>query len=149
LTLSDISNGHKPAAKSASSRRKPAAARMAAIAVARALDAMKAEDVVVLDVGAISPVTEYYVLATGTAPRHVAALAQEAVHTLRETGVRPSATEGFEQGTWALADYGPLVVHVFDPRARKFYDLDMLWGDGPKVRWQAPKRRAATEGGRS
>ncbi len=130
-------------AKPSSRRRKAISPRAAAIAVARALDAMKAEDISVLEVGEISPITEYFVFATGTNPRHVSALGAEAVRTLKEMDVRPSAADGMDQGTWAVVDYGPLVVHVLNPTARDFYDLDMLWNDGKKVRWKAPARKDA------
>lgn len=114
------------------------------MAVARALDAVKAEDVVVLDVGAISPITEYFVLATGSNPRHVKAMAEESVAALKQLDIRPASVDGAEQGFWAVVDYGPVVVHLFQPRAREFYDLEMLWGDGKKVRWKAPAKRAAS-----
>lgn len=110
------------------------------MAAARALDAMKAEDVTVLDVGAVSPIAEIFVLATGSNARHVKALAEEVVHGLRALGIRPASVDGAEQGYWAVADYGPLVVHLFQPKAREYYDLEMLWGDGKKVRWKAPAK---------
>lgn len=107
---------------------------------------MKAEEILVLDVSDVSPITEYFVFATGTNPRHVKALASEAVATLKEGGIRPRAADGLDQGFWAVVDYGPVVVHVFQPEARTFYDLEMLWGDGKKVRWAEPKPRAAKDG---
>jgi ribosome-associated protein len=105
---------------------------------------MRAEDVVVLDVGEICPIAEVFVFASGSGARHVKALADEAVRVLKEAGIPPNATDGVEQGYWAVVDYGPLVVHVFQPQAREYYDLEMLWGDGKKVRWRAPARKAAT-----
>jgi ribosome-associated protein len=111
--------------------------------VARALDAMKAEDVLVLDVGEVSPITEVFVLATGSNARHVKALAEEAVAALKGLGARPVSVDGAEQGFWAVVDVGPVVIHLFQPRAREFYDLEMLWGDGKKIRWKAPARKAA------
>jgi ribosome-associated protein len=93
-------------------------------------------------VSAISPLAEYFVLATGTGARHVTALARETVAALKARGVRPDAEDGLSQGTWAVLDYGPVVVHCFQRAAREFYDLEMLWGDAGKVRWKAPARRA-------
>ena len=126
-------------------RRKPLPVRKAAVLVARALDATRGEDIVVLEVGELSPLSECFVLATGTNPRHVTALAEEAERSLKALDIRPSGREGVAQGYWAVLDYGPLLVHVFDPKARAFYDLDMLWGDGKKVRWRAPKPKSAAE----
>jgi ribosome-associated protein len=125
-------------------RRTATPARAAAVSVARALDALRGEDVVVLDVGEVCPITELFVIATGTGPRHVKALADEAVRALKEQGVRPQSEDGAEQGYWAVVDYGPLVVHVFQAEARRYYDLEMLWGDGKKVRWKAPARKTAS-----
>lgn len=105
---------------------------------------MKGEDIVVLDVTEVSPLAEYFVLATGTGARHVNALAQDAVRTLKEMGVRSYSEDGFSQGTWAVVDFGPLVLHCFQRTAREFYDLDMLWGDGKKVRWKAVAAKRAS-----
>ena len=105
---------------------------------------MRGGDVVVLDVGEVCPITELFVIATGTSPRHVKALADEAVRYLKEEGIRPTSIDGAEQGYWAVVDYGSVVVHVFQAEARRFYDLEMLWGDGKKVRWKAPARKSAS-----
>jgi ribosome-associated protein len=102
---------------------------------------MKGEAIEVLDVGEISPITEFFVLATGTGARHVKALAEETVHVLKEMGIRPDSMDGAQEGKWAVVDYGPVVVHVFQATTREFYDLEMLWGDGKKVRWAAPAKR--------
>jgi ribosome-associated protein len=124
---------------------KPVPARAAAIAAARALDAVKGEAIEVLDVSEVSPITEYFVLATGTGPRHVKALAEGAVRELRDMGIRAASMDGADEGTWAVVDYGPVVLHVFQATAREFYDLEMLWGDGKKVRWAAAKRKAKAD----
>ncbi len=115
-------------------------ARTAAIAAARALDALKGEDVLVLDVTDVSPITEFFVIATGDNPRHVKAMAEDVVAVLKKEEIRPLSADGAEQGTWAVVDYGPFMVHVFRRDQRSFYDLEMLWGDGTKVRWKAPVR---------
>jgi len=117
--------------------------RAAAVTVARALDALRAEDVMVLDVGEVSPIAEIFVLATGSNPRHVKALADETTRSLKLLSIRPDSVDGAEQGYWAVVDYGPLVVHLFQPQARLYYDLEMLWGDGKKVRWKAPAKAKA------
>jgi ribosome-associated protein len=117
--------------------------RTAAITVARALDALRAAEVLVLDVGAVSPIAEIFVIATGSNPRHVKALADETIRSLRALEIRHSSVDGADQGYWAVVDYGPLVVHLFQPQARQYYDLEMLWGDGKKVRWKAPAKAKA------
>ncbi len=104
---------------------------------------MKGEGIEVLDVSEVSPITEYFVLATGTGPRHVKALVEGAVKTLKDMGIRADSVDGAEEGRWAVVDYGPVVLHAFQAQAREFYDLEMLWGDGKKVRWAAPAKRKA------
>jgi ribosome-associated protein len=125
-------------------RSKGRSAREAAILAARLLDAGKGGDVVVLDVGEVSPIAEYFVLASGSNARHVRALVENLVRSLKDEGIRPDSVDGAEQGSWAVADYGPVVVHVFLPDTRALYDLELLWGDGSKVRWRAPAKRAAS-----
>lgn len=137
-----------PATRSAGAAKKPRKSsgtpvRTAAVTVARALDALRGEEIVVLDVGEVSPIAEIFVLATGTNPRHVKALSDETVRALKALDIRPDSVDGAEQGYWAVVDYGPLVVHLFQPKAREFYDLEMLWGDGKKVRWKAPAKAKA------
>jgi ribosome-associated protein len=126
-------------------RKKGMTSREAAILAARLLDEGKAADVVVLDVGEVSPIAEFFVLASGTNPRHVRALAENTVRSLKDDGIRPDSVDGAVQGSWAVVDYGPVVVHVFLPDTRALYDLELLWGDGSKVRWKAPAKKAAAE----
>jgi ribosome-associated protein len=115
-------------------------ARAAAILAARALEGMRAVDVAVVDVTGVSPITDFLVLGTGDNPRHVRALAEEVERALKSKQIRPMAREGMQDPRWALLDYGPIVVHLFQPDTRSFYDLDMLWGDGKKVRWAQTKK---------
>jgi ribosome-associated protein len=97
---------------------------------------MRAEQISVVDVGEISPITEIFVFANGTNPRHVKALAQEAEMVLKAVDIRPDSRDGRDQSWWVVLDYGPLMIHVFQPEARTFYDLEMLWGDGKALEWK-------------
>ena len=93
--------------------------------------------VVVLDVRGLSPVTDYYVLATGTSARQMKSAA-DAVSELGETMNFPTHTRAGEPGSnWIAMDFIDVVLHVFDPEARQFYDLDTLWGDAKRVDWQS------------
>lgn len=100
-----------------------------------ALD-LKAHDVMVLDLRGISTATDYFVLASGTSDVQVKAIADHVVDELKKQGVRPQHVEGLRGARWVLIDYVDLVVHVFHPQARDFYQLENLWGDAP--RWDAP-----------
>ena len=126
---------------------KPVPARTAAIAAARAFEEVKGEAIEVLDVSEVSPITEFFVLATGTGPRHVKALVEGALRSLKDMGIRSASVDGAEEGTWAVVDYGPVVLHVFQQKSREFYDLEMLWGDGKKVRWAPPAKKKAKADG--
>lgn len=95
--------------------------------VINALDDLKAQDVVVLDVMSMSDVMDTLVIATGTSSRHVKSLAGNVVDEIKKLGLRPIGIEGLEASDWVLVDYGSVVVHVLLPQARKFYDLEKLW----------------------
>lgn len=99
----------------------------------RALWDLKGVDVSGLYVGDLLGITEFFVIASGNSKRHVRSIAEEVSDQLREPIGRPTRSEGGEEGEWVLLDYGVVVVHVFHADARKFYDLDRLWGDAPRL----------------
>lgn len=78
-------------------------------------------------------VTEIFVIASGTSPRHVRSLVDDAEEALRRIDRKPYRREGKEYGRWVLLDYGDVVIHVFDVQTREFYDLERLWSDAPRV----------------
>ena len=102
---------------------------------ARVADDKKASDIVVLDVEKVFGITDYFVIMTGRSGRHIRMLADEIVHEARRQGVRQIRREVRGSARWALADLGTVVVHVFESEARRFYDLELLWGDAPRVDW--------------
>ena len=93
-------------------------------------------NVVVLDVRGVSPVTDFFVLATGTSPRQMRTVTEEAGEYGEEHNYKPIAQSGLEGETWMLIDFVDVVMHVFNAEARSFYDLDGLWGDAQRVEWQ-------------
>jgi ribosome-associated protein len=103
------------------------AARELADAVADALDDLKGNDVVTLDVHNVAGFTDYMVIASGTSNRHVKSLAERAQERARELGIKPIGVEGEQLGEWVLVDFGDVVLHVMLPETRKFYDLERLW----------------------
>lgn len=104
-----------------------------ATAIARVLDRKKASDVKVLKVRDLTVLTDYFVIATGTSSTHVKSLAEEVEFQLGEQGAKPLRTEGYDSKNWILLDYGTVIVHVFYPEARSFYDLEHLWADAEPV----------------
>jgi ribosome-associated protein len=91
----------------------------------------KALDGVVLDLRKLSDATDFFVVVSGTSDTHVRAIAEHVVEALRDRGVRAHHVEGLAGGRWVLLDFVDLVVHVFHPALREFYQLEGLWGDAP------------------
>lgn len=88
----------------------------------------KAVDPVVLDLRGLSEATDYFVIASGTSDTHVRGMAE---HLIAQ--VRPHHVEGLAQGRWVLLDYVDVVVHLFHPELREFYQLERLWADAPAL----------------
>lgn len=107
-----------------------------AIEAARAADDKKAVDTLVLAVGEVLAITEHFVITHGTNPRQVKTIAdavEERITALE--GPKPRRIEGLDDLTWVLMDYGEFVVHVFNEESRRYYELERLWADVPKVAW--------------
>lgn len=101
---------------------------------AAAADAKKAEDVVALDVCAVSDVSCAIVVCTAANPRLADAVVDEVEERVRERfGLSPLSVEGRGDGRWILVDFGSVVVHVFSPEGRAFYRIERLWGDAPTI----------------
>jgi ribosome-associated protein len=112
-----------------------------AIEIARIADDKKADEVLVLHVGEVLGITEYFVLSGASNPRLVGAIADEVTSQMRERyGRSPIRTEGIREQMWVLVDYGDVVVHVFAEETRRFYEIERLYKDVPKVEWQEPSR---------
>jgi ribosome-associated protein len=96
----------------------------------------KARDVKVLDLRAITPLYDFFVIATGGSRRQIHAIAEDVDARLREVGDVRLGIEGYEASKWVVQDYGDLVVHVFDEPTRAYYALEELWADAPTVDWE-------------
>lgn len=110
--------------------------------VARALEDLKARDVRVLDVTALTSIMDVMVIASGTSNRHVKALSESVLEAAKAAGVPPIGVEGEATSEWILVDLGDVVVHVMLPRTRSFYNLEKLWSVG-----EAPPSLAGDEAG--
>ena len=120
--------------------------RLLAIHCARFLDENKLEDITVFEVGASLGITDYFIVATGRNGRHLKAASDKLLKELREQGIKRYGVEGYEACKWVLVDLVDAVVHLFDKESRKFYDLELLWGDCPRLDWSAGgKEIAASE----
>jgi ribosome-associated protein len=101
-------------------------------AVSAALE-KKALDLVVLAVGQVTSIADFFILCSATSERQAAAIADSVVDTLRDEGVKPLLVEGATPGRWILVDYGDFIFHIFTEDCRRFYGLERLWGDAPNV----------------
>ncbi|MGO9441726.1 MAG: ribosome silencing factor [Terriglobales bacterium] len=99
-----------------------------------AAQAKKAEAVTVLQMDQESPsFTDYFVIASGSNPRQIQAIADEVEERLARVGLNPTSVEGYRQAEWVLLDYVDFVVHVFSEKARKYYDLERLWKSAARL----------------
>ncbi|HLJ19139.1 MAG TPA: ribosome silencing factor [Stellaceae bacterium] len=96
--------------------------------IEQALDDGKAEDVVVIDLHGKTSIADHMVIATGRSQRQVSALAERVLTALRERGSARASSEGMRQGDWVLIDAGDVIVHLFRPDVRGFYNLEKMWG---------------------
>ncbi len=95
--------------------------------VHNALEDLKAENIVELDVREKTDVTDYIIVASGNSSRHVKSIANNVVMEAKKAGLPPLGVEGEDEGEWMLVDLADVVVHVMQPQIRDFYDLENLW----------------------
>ncbi|PHQ78206.1 MAG: ribosome silencing factor [Phycisphaera sp.] len=111
-------------------------ARAFAIASARSLSDSQCSDTVVLDLEGKSPVADFLVITTGTSDRQMKSAADDVIELAPNTGHALIRQAADTRNTWIVSDFGDVVVHVFEPDTRAFYDLELLWGDALRVAWQ-------------
>lgn len=92
-----------------------------------------ARSAVVLDLRGLSDAADYFLIASGDSDTHTRAIADNVREKLEEAGFRPVGVEGHGPGRWILLDYVDVIVHIFLPRVRDFYQLERLWGDAPRA----------------
>jgi len=107
--------------------------REKALQAARAAVDRRGEEVLVLDMRGLMSICDYFVICNGRSRLHVEAIAQEVEEQMKAEGVRMTQSEGIPDASWVILDYLDVVVHIFEPQARRFYDLERLWGDAPRV----------------
>ena len=107
------------------------------LVAAAAADDKKADETLIIDVGDVFAVSDYFVITSGSNPRQVNAIADAVEEEVKNAGgPGPVRVEGLDQREWVLMDYGAFVVHVFHREQRDFYQLERLWGDRPRVEWE-------------
>ena len=91
------------------------------------LDSNKALDIISIDLKNKSSIADYMIIASGTSSRHIQALSEQVLEKLKNNGVKNSKIEGKESSDWKLVDGIDLIVHIFNPEKRKFYELEKIW----------------------
>ena len=109
-----------------------------AVAAARAAKENKGQDVVILDLRDLTPICDYFVVASGTSRRQLHAMSDEIDHKL-EDDLRDKrlGIEGYDGSSWLLLDFGTIVVHLFEAETRKYYGIEDLWAEGKRVDWES------------
>lgn len=113
------------------------AAKEIALKAAKILDSKKARDVKIIRVNEQTIIADYFVIAGGTSRTQVNSLADEVEYKLGLEGINPSKVEGRGQGTWVLLDYDSVLIHVFNPQSREFYNLEKLWAESTPVEFES------------
>ena len=93
------------------------------------LDSNKALDIISIDLKNKSSMADYMIIASGTSSRHIQALSEQVLEKLKANGINNSRIEGKESGDWKLVDGIDLIVHIFNPEKRKFYELEKMWSE--------------------
>ena len=101
--------------------------------IVEALEDKKAEDITVLDIGDVSSIADYFIIADGSNRNQVQAMADSAEEALGKAGYDAKQIEGYQSANWILMDYKDIIVHVFSKEDRAFYDLERIWRDGKVV----------------
>ncbi|WP_309082665.1 ribosome silencing factor [Chelativorans sp.] len=93
----------------------------------RSLEDSKAENIVPIDIQGKSPLADYMIVASGRSHRHVAAVADHLIRALKDAGFGNARVEGLSSADWVLIDAGDIIVHVFRPEVREFYNIEKMW----------------------
>lgn len=101
--------------------------------IVEALEDKKAEDITVLDIGGVSSIADYFIIANGNNANQLTAMEDAVDEAMHTNGVHQKQVEGTSNSTWILMDYQDIIVHLFSKEDRQFYDLDRIWRDGKVV----------------
>jgi len=119
--------------------------RQKALLVADLARSKKAEDIVMLDMRKISNITDFFIILTAGSTRRAQTITDNIENGLRKAGESFSSIEGYQEARWILVDAYDVVAHVFTGDMRRFYNLEGLWGDAPRVRICQKKRKTRSK----
>lgn len=101
--------------------------------IIKALDSKRAENIRLIGIKDLTIIADYFVIANGTSNTQTKALADEVEFQLKQKGIEPERTEGYQGANWIILDYGSIMVHVFYKETRDHYNLERLWQDGEQI----------------
>ena len=104
--------------------------------ILKTLDINKAQDIISIDLKDKSSMADYMIIASGTSSRHIQSLSEQVLEKLKDNGIKDSKIEGKDSNEWKLVDGIDLIIHIFHPEKRKFYDLESMWSQ------EIPKEKA-------
>jgi ribosome-associated protein len=116
-------------------------------ACAQFSDEKKAKDIVVLELMGLTDIADYFVLASGTSERHVKTIAEAVETGMKGIDVKPFSLEGYDEGRWVIIDYQNVIVHVFIESLRELYDLESLWIEAKKYKFDKGNKLLGVENG--
>jgi ribosome-associated protein len=122
-------------------KRQQIQAKRFALAAARLAAERYCSEIVVLDLRGKSPATDYFVIVTGTSDRQMRTVADEISEEARKEGSQRFGRAGYEQARWILLDFIDVVIHIFDSEYRDYYDLELLWGDAKRLKWERASKK--------
>ncbi len=119
-------------------------ARERALVAAQTADENRGRDIVILDMRKLTPIFDYFVIASGTSRRQLHAMSEEIDHALEEgLGDHRMGIEGYAESRWILLDYGDVVIHLFEPDTRDYYSIEQLWGQAERVPFEPSRPNEA------
>ncbi len=101
--------------------------------IVKAADSKRADDIKIIKIADLTIISDYFVIANGNSSTQTKAIADEIEFKMKESGISPLRTEGYQGANWIILDYGDIVVHVFYKETREFYNLERLWNDGEEI----------------
>jgi ribosome-associated protein len=143
--MGESSNSSTHTAQAITDARRAEQAKNFAIEAARLASHTHCHNVVVLDVSGLSPVTDFFVIATGTSPRQMRSVCDEVAELGQQRNFSSLSRSGYEGESWICVDFVDVLLHVFSSDARHFYDLDNLWGDAKVIEWSEPPVQAGKD----
>ena len=101
--------------------------------IEESLDSNKAENIICISLSEGTALADYMIIASGTSSRHVSALARKLKDSLQINGIRGISTEGISQSDWVVLDAGDVIIHLFRPEVREFYNIEKMWASNPPL----------------